>query len=240
MEHTPLYVKIKDYIKENIKSGKLKPGDKIPSEKELSDIFNVSRITASTAIRDLVKDGIVYRIQGKGTFIADKKEENITNHSAFGFENDNDSLLKQGTHITKEAYEIKADTDLAEKLDINIDDPIYKIVRTKVIDSLVCAVEYIYLPAKLYPSLNLKDIKNTLLHDIVDEFCFLKQKKAKVYITPICISSKDANLLDIPENTPVLNWKKTTFSSEDRIVEYSENLINTTIHNFYLEFETDK
>ena len=119
-----------------------------------------------------------------------------------------------------------------------MNDLVYKIVRTKVIDSLVYAVEYIYLPANLYPSLNIKEIKNTLLHDIVDEFCFLKQKRAKVYISPICINNKDANLLNIPENTPVLNWKKTTFSSENRIVEYSENLINTTIHNFYLEFET--
>lgn len=236
MDHTPLYVKIKDYIKENIKSGKLQPGDRVPTEKELSDIFDVSRITASTAIRDLVKEGVVYRIQGKGTFISQKKEENIQNHSAFGFEADDNSLLKQGTHETIEAIEIKANKYFSDKLNISEEEKIYKIVRTKIIDDLVYAVEYVYLPAVLYPSLKISEIRNSLVHNIVEEYCFMTQDKAKVYLKPVIINPEDADLLNINKNTPILLWEKTTFSKEGKILEYSENVINTTIHSFYLEF----
>src|SRR6056297_2501476 len=131
MENIPQYVKIKNYIKENIKQGKIEPGGRIPSEKELGDIFNVSRITATTAVRDLVNEGIVYRIQGKGTFVTEKNVEDIRKHRFYGFEND--SSLTKGEHKTLEKKKIKADEELSEKLDVSLNEELYEIVRTKII-----------------------------------------------------------------------------------------------------------
>jgi len=65
----PLYVKIREYIKNQIDSGSLKPGDQVPTEAELMDKFQVSRVTITTAIKHLVEEGLVYRIAGKGTFV---------------------------------------------------------------------------------------------------------------------------------------------------------------------------
>lgn len=65
----PLYVKIREYIKNQIDSGNLKPGDQVPTEAELMDKFQVSRVTITTAIKHLVEEGLVYRIAGKGTFV---------------------------------------------------------------------------------------------------------------------------------------------------------------------------
>lgn len=66
---TPLYVKVRDFIKEQIENGKLKPGDQIPTEMELMDHFGVSRVTVTAAIKQLVEEGLVYRLAGKGTFL---------------------------------------------------------------------------------------------------------------------------------------------------------------------------
>lgn len=66
-----LYEKVYQSLKKDIKEGKYKPGDRIPSEKELSDIFQISRITSKRAMVKLVEDGIIYRTQGKGTFVSD-------------------------------------------------------------------------------------------------------------------------------------------------------------------------
>ena len=236
MDHTPLYIRIKDYILENINAGKLKPGDKIPSEKELGELFNVSRITASTAVRDLMNDGIVYRIQGKGTFISSNREENIESHSTFGFDAIDGGIINEGEHITKDVSEIKADAHLSSKLNIDVGDSVFRILRTKVIDGVVYAAEYVYLPAYLYPSFNIKNVKSGLIFDIVKECCRLEQKRAKVYIRPIIVTDADAELLGVARKTPVLMWEKKTYSSEEKVIEYSENIINTTVHSFYLEF----
>ncbi|MBA1336789.1 MAG: hypothetical protein HPY66_3225 [Firmicutes bacterium] len=65
----PLYMQIKDRIREHIISGKLKEGEKIPSERELCQMFDVSRITARQAIAEAVNEGLLFTVQGKGTFV---------------------------------------------------------------------------------------------------------------------------------------------------------------------------
>jgi DNA-binding LacI/PurR family transcriptional regulator len=67
----PLYEQIKSHLVSEMNSQRLQPHDKLPSENELSRQFSVSRITVKKALADLVKAGRIYRIQGKGTFVAD-------------------------------------------------------------------------------------------------------------------------------------------------------------------------
>ncbi|MFJ5621643.1 GntR family transcriptional regulator [Peribacillus loiseleuriae] len=71
---TALYMQVYQSLKQDILDGKYKPGDRIPSEKELSDTFQISRITSKKALEMLVVGGIVYRIQGKGTFVSKDKD----------------------------------------------------------------------------------------------------------------------------------------------------------------------
>lgn len=67
----PMYIQLKTYMMSQIQQGLWKPGDKIPSENELAEQFNVSRITVKNALNGFVNQGLIYRIQGKGSFIAD-------------------------------------------------------------------------------------------------------------------------------------------------------------------------
>ena len=70
---TPLYQQLVDSIKEQIQSGKIKEGDKLMTEQELSEVYNVSRITVRKAMELLSDEGIVVKKQGIGTFVASKK-----------------------------------------------------------------------------------------------------------------------------------------------------------------------
>lgn len=67
----PLYEKIYNHINDRIRRGELKSGDRVPSEKELADQFNVSRITSKKALELLAQTGVVDRLRGKGSFVAD-------------------------------------------------------------------------------------------------------------------------------------------------------------------------
>ena len=69
----PLYVQIADFIKQEIDRGNFKPGSILPSEKQLVEDFNVSRVTVRKAIQILNDEGLTYSEKGKGTFIAQQK-----------------------------------------------------------------------------------------------------------------------------------------------------------------------
>lgn len=69
MKNLPLYKQIQDDIIERIQSGELRPGDRIPSEKELAEEYHVSQITSKNALIGLADEGILTRHQGKGTFV---------------------------------------------------------------------------------------------------------------------------------------------------------------------------
>lgn len=71
----PLYQKIKNDLKAQILIGKLPSGNKLPTEKELSDIYHVSRITAKRALTDLEQEGLIKRIQGSGSFVKELPEK---------------------------------------------------------------------------------------------------------------------------------------------------------------------
>ena len=68
----PLYQQLRDVLVDAIDSGRWGPNDKIPSENELSVTYGLSRMTVRSVITDLVREGLLYRVQGKGTFVAEK------------------------------------------------------------------------------------------------------------------------------------------------------------------------
>ena len=71
----PIYVQIRTYIYDRIKSGEWKPGDQIPSERDLSSQFGVSRVTIRQALANLEDEDLVRRAQGQGTFVSTPKIE---------------------------------------------------------------------------------------------------------------------------------------------------------------------
>ncbi|MEF3307691.1 GntR family transcriptional regulator [Paenibacillus sp. GYB004] len=70
---TPLYRQIKEYVRNQIEQSVWLANDKIPSENEMAGQFKVSRITIKNALQELIEEGLIYRIQGKGTFVAQDK-----------------------------------------------------------------------------------------------------------------------------------------------------------------------
>lgn len=71
----PRYQQLKDLIKERISNGELRPADRVPSENELVEAMNVSRMTANRALRELTDEGFVERVAGRGTFVSDYRSQ---------------------------------------------------------------------------------------------------------------------------------------------------------------------
>ncbi|MCK8489258.1 GntR family transcriptional regulator [Paenibacillus sp. MBLB2552] len=79
-ERKPLYMQIQQHFKDMILQGMLRENDKIPSEKELMEQFDVSRITVANALMQLAKDGWIYRIPGRGSFVSEGISELLQRH----------------------------------------------------------------------------------------------------------------------------------------------------------------
>lgn len=77
-EQEPLYIQIKQHLLNQIHTGKVKPGEKLPSEKELTDLFSVSRITVRNALAELQSEGMISRVSGKGTFVSQLSQNMIS------------------------------------------------------------------------------------------------------------------------------------------------------------------
>lgn len=73
-EKTPIYIQIMDYIKQNIISGKINPGDKLPSVREMSALLKVNPNTLQRAYQELERENITYTQRGMGTFVKEDKE----------------------------------------------------------------------------------------------------------------------------------------------------------------------
>lgn len=71
---TPIYIQIMDYIKQNIISGKINPGDKLPSVREMSALLKVNPNTLQRAYQELERENITYTQRGMGTFVKEDKE----------------------------------------------------------------------------------------------------------------------------------------------------------------------
>lgn len=94
MKNYPLYKQIQEYIKERIRTGELRPGDRIPSEKELAEQFHVSQITSKNAVIKLADEGVLVRHQGKGTFVnQDVLKQIPINHSSKIMEKQNNGVI---------------------------------------------------------------------------------------------------------------------------------------------------
>lgn len=96
MKQSPLYEQIYEEMKEAIRSGAFKPGDKLPSEKELSERYSVSRITSKKALEMLAEEGQIIRMAGKGSFVAENTEG-----AAKKFFSGGGSLASDGEERTK-------------------------------------------------------------------------------------------------------------------------------------------
>ena len=81
---TPIYLQLREIIRNRIEEGEYLPGTAIPSENKLAETYGINRLTVRNAVDALVNEGILRRVQGKGVFVVgDKYEENLDEHGGF-------------------------------------------------------------------------------------------------------------------------------------------------------------
>ncbi|MGL5642396.1 MAG: GntR family transcriptional regulator [Paraclostridium sp.] len=229
---TPLHIQLMNIIRDMIDSGELKCEDSIMPERELCAIQNVSRMTVNKAIVNLVNEGFLYRVQGKGTFVSAMKQRNRFS-SMKGF---TEVMKEKGIHIKTDILSFEEDNkDEYIRKELKIEDcnqKIYRVERLRYIEDEPFGIEISYIPKNICSDLK-EDLRtNNSLYSILSENYSYKMKRAEQIIEPIMLSKQEAELLKQDLGTLALKLKRTSYIDGDIPVEYTISIFRSDKYQY--------
>ncbi|MCA0970910.1 phosphonate metabolism transcriptional regulator PhnF [Halobacillus litoralis] len=198
----PMYYQIEEDLKQRMDTGEFRAGEMIPSERELSEHYDVSRMTVRQAMTNMVNDGYLYREKGKGTFVAEQKiEQPLQGMTSF-----TEDMKQRGMEASSRliAFERQPATkEIAGKLALGEDADVFLVQRIRYADKKPMAVETTYLPASLLPELT-EEIVQGSLYEYVENELNRTIEKATQMIEATVADDHQSKLLDVPEHSAVL------------------------------------
>ena len=215
----PIYEQVMDYIKKKIEKGEWKKGDKISTEKDLMELFDVSRGTIKKAISLLVEEKVLTQKQGKGTFVID---ENISFPLAEGLISFSESMKSQGIDFETELINLekkKADEKIAEQLKINVGDDYLFIERTRTVHDEVVMFIQNNINIQLAPNIDTADYAHESLFNIVEKYSEHKVAYNETSFAAVPSTKTISELLHIEENSPLLYQEQLVHLEDDSIIE---------------------
>ncbi|MDP2210545.1 MAG: phosphonate metabolism transcriptional regulator PhnF [Candidatus Aquicultor sp.] len=219
----PYYRQLIEILQKQIREGAYKEGDKLPSEAELSLIFKINRHTVRQAVNELVLCGILYKLRGKGTFVARKKADHIdykvSKKTSFT-QNILEVGLKPSARLSK-AVVVPAPESVAQNLGIGQGERTFFLEIARFANDEVISLSTTYLPEYLAPDLN-KNLKRfSSLYKVLEDHYDLVPTRTKSVFNATFPSMDDALRLGISRDTPILKVESVMRTTGGTIVEYS-------------------
>ncbi|WP_210619174.1 GntR family transcriptional regulator [Mammaliicoccus lentus] len=228
----PLYQEIMKNIQDYIKNQGLEHGDVIPTEKALSEKYQVSRVTIRKAISRLIEKEILYSIKGSGTYVAFPKFE----HNLFKLQGFTEEMQPYHDSIKNKVIEfrlIKPNEEIQEILNLNKEEKVYNIKRLRKLNGEVLIIENAYIPFELFPDLSVEAMTKSK-YGYLKEKGYVIKKRVEEFI-PRLPSEDTMEIFNIKSNTPLLELRAHSILSNNEIFEYSEVLYHPKKYKFKLE-----
>ena len=217
-----LYRQVENLLREEIASGNFKEGDLIPSEQELARRYGVSQGTVRKAVLNLTDNGLLYRKQGKGTFVVFDKQSQ-RRYRNFRFVEGLESELVNVNVVFLNIGFIPADPDLANKLQIRKGTNVIRLERMGKISEEFLLHTLSYLPKRLYRGLEnykAEDFLKNTLWKLQDIYFGIRVEKREEFISAVLADKKMARALEADEGSPLLRIEVKLTSFAGDIVEY--------------------
>ncbi|MBM7871453.1 GntR family transcriptional regulator [Clostridium pascui] len=205
----PKYYVVKKKIIDMINSEEFSDTGMIPSERELMTMFHVSRITARRAVDDLVNEGYLYRIQGKGTFI--KSDEG--NYDLVSIMSCTEDIVRMGMTPSKKlicSTVMEADKVRAKKLQLINGDKVLMLKRVYYANEEPLNYTTAYLPCKIFPGIENYDFGKESIYNIVENVYGVKITKAHRTLEAVLVTDEVAECLELNLGDPVILFNAVT------------------------------
>lgn len=225
----PLHIQLRNELEKHIKEGHYQ--EKIPSERELMDEYKVSRSTVREAVSHLVKDGILEKIHGKGTFISVKPIQDWLGSLSSTTEIIKRMGMKPDARLVTHGV-VKPPADVQK---ITGFDEAYYIKRVRYANDIPLAIEIQYYPVEVGKLLAQHDIDKGTLFDLLEQKLNIKLADAEQIITSSKLSSEDAELLDVEESQHVLLTERMLHDELGELIEYYLAYFRSDMYSFRIK-----
>jgi GntR family transcriptional regulator len=213
----PAYRKIQNAIRRRIDSGQLKPGNVVPSERELARIHSVSLMTARHALTELARDGIVERRHGAGTFVAPPK---VQFNKLLGYTEQMASLGLTARSRVVSSSVVTREHEIAARLGLPPTARLGRLERVRLAGDEAVALEVCYWSADEYPALQHAALDRVSLFSVLERDCGVQLAYADEEIDATDADQRMADLLILPKGTPLLRIRQLIFSGTGRATVY--------------------
>jgi GntR family transcriptional regulator len=229
----PLHHQVRNYLLGCIERGELLPGHTLLQEREYAARFGISLAPVRQAILDLVKEGYLYRVPGRGTFVREQKvEEKISILSSF-----TESMRAKGLSADLRVVEQgvgKTPPHIGALL-AQDEEEFVTIRRVAFIKDTAVALLSSYLPVRLVPGLEQMDLNGKSLYKLLEERYGIVLARAENTIEVVRCRSAQSSLLGVPPGTPMMQVEGKTYDVKDRFVEFAQVLYRADRFRFTIE-----
>ena len=220
----PKYHRVKETISARIGDGTWPPGSLLPAEPDLCEEFGVSRITIRKAISDLVHEGKILTVQGKGTFVAKPKVGERFVQRAYGFYEDMERRdLALTTEVLRQEV-IPADKIVAERLGLRQGERVHHIVRRRAVEGEWILISTTYIPESMCPDLIGEDLSHGSLFRLLRDRYRITLARGERSLEAVAADQWHAHALDLALASPLLLLESRAFLPDGRAFEYSQTL----------------
>ncbi|GBL55298.1 GntR family transcriptional regulator [Pseudomonas citronellolis] len=215
----PLYSQLKELLRTRILDGSYPPLSRMPSEAELGKAHGVSRITVRQALGDLQKEGLIFKIHGKGTFVARPKAfQNVSTLQGLA-----ESMGERGYEVINRLRSFRfvpADAQVAARLRVAEGDSVAQIKRARLVNRELVSLEVTYLPEAVGRRLEKADLVSRDIFLILENDCGLPLGHADLAIDAILADAELAAALEVEEGSPVMRIERLTHGADGQPLDY--------------------
>ncbi len=222
----PLYYQLQEIIRTRIESGQWGPGRQLPPEAELCEEFNLSRGTVRQALADLVREGLLHRRRGKGSFVATPKIPQDIMRIGAGFSEYAREAI--GTDLGSRLIQVNtipATQSLAEKFGIPVGSEVVEIRKVKLAGDRPYFLATSFIPKAACPDLELEDHSDGSLFELIREKYGVHVVGVKGWFEPVLINDYESSVLEVEKGSPALLYERIRFTADDRPVMISKHVI---------------
>lgn len=233
----PKYYIIKNDIIKKINDNELVSNQLLPSERELINSYNVSRITVRRAIDELVKEGYVYKISGKGSFV----NKNTSNQNLNKVHSYTEEITNQGKKPSRKVLKAsieKCSYQICKKLGLSENENVFVLERVYYADDKSLCLTKTYLPYNKFENIDYFNFEANSLYNILENFYDIKITRATQIIEASSAKNEISKLLEMKNNSPLLLFNTITYGQKNGIefpIEYFISYYKTDNMKYIIE-----
>ncbi len=231
LKDTALYFQVKEHIKQYIADHGLTAEERLPSEKDLMELYGVSRITLRRALEELEKDGLIHRQHGKGTFVsAHRIQAQLTYLSSF-----TEDLRERGytTHAKiLEFRDLSPDDVVRNALSLKEGKKVLLLKRIRYADNQPIAIEVCYFSAELFANIIQQDLEHQSLNRIMQNKYGVHFSHAKQWIGTQMADKEMKKIFEFTKPTSILAMRRIVSDIHNTPVQYTVSYYRGDLYEY--------